>query len=94
MSSPCFALAALVLFRSRRVADAATLDRLRAFVRDTQTARAQFTQTVADKNGRAMQSANGTFELSRPGNSAGASRSRTSSCWSATASASGSSTRT
>jgi len=49
------------------VADAATLDRLRAFVRETQTARAQFTQTVVDKNGRAMKSANGTFELSRPG---------------------------
>ena len=52
---------------ARSVADAATLDRLRAFVRDTQTARAQFTQTVVDKNGRAMKSANGTFELSRPG---------------------------
>jgi len=48
-------------------ADAATLDRLRAFVRETQTARAQFTQTVVDKNGRPMKSANGTFELSRPG---------------------------
>ncbi|MEO8347139.1 MAG: outer membrane lipoprotein chaperone LolA [Betaproteobacteria bacterium] len=48
-------------------AHAATLDRLRAFVRETQTARTQFTQTVVDKNGRAMQSANGTFELSRPG---------------------------
>jgi outer membrane lipoprotein carrier protein len=49
------------------LADAATLDRLRAFVRETQTARAQFTQTVVDRNGRAMKSANGTFELSRPG---------------------------
>ncbi len=48
-------------------AAAATLDRLRAFVRETQTARTQFTQTVVDKNGRAMKSANGTFELSRPG---------------------------
>ena len=52
---------------SRPLADAATLDRLRAFVRETQTARAQFTQTVVDRNGRAMKSANGTFELSRPG---------------------------
>ena len=60
-------LAALVIFLSASVAEAATLDRLRAFVRDTQTARAQFTQTVADRNGRAMKSANGTFELSRPG---------------------------
>ena len=36
-------------------------------MRETQTARAQFTQTVVDRNGRAMKSANGTFELSRPG---------------------------
>jgi len=54
---------ALVAF----AADAATLDRLRSFVRDTQTARAQFTQTVADKNGRVMQSASGEFLLERPG---------------------------
>jgi outer membrane lipoprotein carrier protein len=48
-------------------AGAATLDRLRAFVRDTQTARAQFTQTVADKSGRVTQSASGEFLLERPG---------------------------
>ncbi len=61
------AAAALWLLACLSHADAATIDRLRAFVRETQTARAQFTQTVVDKNGRAMQSANGTFELSRPG---------------------------
>ncbi len=60
-------LTALVLFQISSVANAATLDRLRAFVRETQTARAQFTQSVVDKNGRATKSANGTFELSRPG---------------------------
>jgi len=60
-------LAALVSVGVVAQAEAATLDRLRAFVRETQTARAQFTQTVVDKNGRAMKSANGTFELSRPG---------------------------
>ena len=48
-------------------AAAATLDRLRDFVRETQTARAQFTQTVVDRAGRATQSANGEFLLSRPG---------------------------
>lgn len=47
--------------------EAATIDRLRAFVRDTQTARAQFTQTVADRNGRVTQSAAGEFLLERPG---------------------------
>jgi outer membrane lipoprotein carrier protein len=60
-------LAALACVGIACEAHAATLDRLRAFVRETQTARAQFTQTVVDKNGRAMKSANGTFELSRPG---------------------------
>lgn len=48
-------------------ANAADLERLRAFVRDTQTARAQFTQTVADKGGRVTQSAQGEFLLARPG---------------------------
>jgi outer membrane lipoprotein carrier protein len=48
-------------------ASAATIDRLRAFVRDTQTARTPFTQTVTDKAGRVVQSSNGQFVLARPG---------------------------
>jgi outer membrane lipoprotein carrier protein len=48
-------------------AHAATIDRLRAFVRDTQTARAQFTQTVLDKDGRVKQAANGEMLIERPG---------------------------
>jgi outer membrane lipoprotein carrier protein len=48
-------------------ADAANLDRLRAFVRDTQTARAEFTQTVAAREGRMPQVASGEFLLERPG---------------------------
>jgi outer membrane lipoprotein carrier protein len=46
---------------------AATLDRLRAFVKETQTARAQFTQSVTDRSGRVTQSASGEFLLARPG---------------------------
>jgi outer membrane lipoprotein carrier protein len=46
---------------------AATLDRLRSFVRDTQTARTPFTQTVTDRNGRVVQKSNGEFMLARPG---------------------------
>jgi len=45
----------------------ASLERLRTFTRDTQTARAQFTQTVTDKSGRETASARGEFLLSRPG---------------------------
>lgn len=43
------------------------MDRLRAFVRDTTTARTTFTQTVIDRTGRVVQKANGEFALSRPG---------------------------
>jgi outer membrane lipoprotein carrier protein len=49
------------------LAEGATLERLRAFVRDTQTARASFTQAVTDKNGRAVQQASGEFAIARPG---------------------------
>ena len=45
----------------------ATQDRLRAFVKDTQTARAEFTQTVAGKDGKPAQTASGEFLLERPG---------------------------
>jgi chaperone LolA len=48
-------------------AGAADLERMRAFVRDTQTARAQFTQSVTDKAGRVTQTAQGEFLLARPG---------------------------
>jgi outer membrane lipoprotein carrier protein len=48
-------------------AGAATIERLRDFIRETQTARAQFTQMVVDKSGRVTQSANGEFLLARPG---------------------------
>jgi outer membrane lipoprotein carrier protein len=49
------------------LADAASLDRLRAFVRETQTARASFIQTVTDRSGRVVQRANGEFAIARPG---------------------------
>lgn len=58
---------ALALFAAASVASAATLDRLRAFVRETQTARTTFTQTVTDKAGRLVQTAKGEFLIARPG---------------------------
>jgi outer membrane lipoprotein carrier protein len=48
-------------------AQGATLERLRAFVHDTQTARARFTQSVTDKNGRLVQQTSGEFAIARPG---------------------------
>jgi outer membrane lipoprotein carrier protein len=56
-----------VLCTVATLVQAATLERLRAFVRDTQTARASFTQTVTDKNGRVAQQASGEFAIARPG---------------------------
>jgi len=49
------------------IADAATLARLRAFVRETQTMNANFTQAVYDANGRQVAQASGEFSISRPG---------------------------
>ena len=40
-------------------AAAASIERLRSFVRDTQTARASFIQTVTDRQGRMVQRATG-----------------------------------
>jgi outer membrane lipoprotein carrier protein len=47
--------------------DAATLDRLRSFVRETQTLRATFDQTVYDRSGRKLQQASGELSIVRPG---------------------------
>lgn len=60
-------LLVLVLGAVALSAHGASLERLRAFVRDTQTARANFIQTVTDKNGRVVQQASGEFAISRPG---------------------------
>jgi outer membrane lipoprotein carrier protein len=61
----CLFVGALCLLPA--LAHGANLERLRAFVHDTQTARATFTQTVTDKNGRIKQEASGEFALARPG---------------------------
>ena len=48
-------------------AEGASLERLRAFVRETQTARASFLQTVTDKNFHLVQQVSGEFAIARPG---------------------------
>ena len=58
---------AVAMFALPLTADAATLDRLRAFIRDTQLAKTSFAQTVTDRTGRVVQRSNGEFALSRPG---------------------------
>jgi outer membrane lipoprotein carrier protein len=60
-------VALLALLLVAAPGDAATLERLRSFVRETQTARADFMQTVTDRNGRVVQRASGDFAIARPG---------------------------
>ena len=55
----CFFIAA--------VAHAGSIDNLHAFVTQTQSARAQFSQLVVDRNGRTVSQTSGTMMFSRPG---------------------------
>jgi outer membrane lipoprotein carrier protein len=48
-------------------AAAGSIEKLKAFASQTQSARASFTQTVRDKNGATVQSASGKLVFSRPG---------------------------
>jgi outer membrane lipoprotein carrier protein len=48
-------------------AEAAAIDRFKAFVRGTQSARADFEQKVYDRNGRPSQESKGSFVFQRPG---------------------------
>ncbi|MEP6942474.1 MAG: outer membrane lipoprotein chaperone LolA [Betaproteobacteria bacterium] len=57
----------LVLCLLTAYAEAASLAQLRAFVRETQTLRASFTQTVFDAQGRQTAQASGEFSIARPG---------------------------
>jgi chaperone LolA len=46
---------------------AGSIEKLQAFVAQTQSARASFTQQVVDKNGKTQQSASGKLVFARPG---------------------------
>lgn len=58
-------LFSLLLFSSS--AYAGGVEALKNFIRDTRTARAAFTQTVLDQNGKLRQKSEGTLAFSRPG---------------------------
>ncbi|MGA7951586.1 MAG: outer membrane lipoprotein chaperone LolA [Thiobacillaceae bacterium] len=49
------------------LAQANSLDALKAFIRDIHTARGSFSQQVMDKSGRVKQQSSGTLAFSRPG---------------------------
>jgi outer membrane lipoprotein carrier protein len=48
-------------------AEAAAIDRFKAFVRETQSARAEFEQKVYNRDGRMTQESKGSFVFQRPG---------------------------
>jgi outer membrane lipoprotein carrier protein len=49
------------------VAGAASTDRLKAFVEQTRSASADFSQTVLDRGGKKIQESSGSLQFSRPG---------------------------
>ena len=59
-------LAALALGFAGFSAHADAVDTLRAFIRDVNTGRAQFTQTVTSPDGAKKKTSNGSFEFARP----------------------------
>ena len=59
-------LTAAVLALAAFAAHADAVDTLRAFIRDVNTGRAQFTQTVTSPDGAKKKTSSGSFEFSRP----------------------------
>lgn len=57
----------LIMMLAMPSAHAGAIDSLRAFIKETHTARAQFAQTVLDRNGRTTSQASGVMSFSRPG---------------------------
>lgn len=57
----------LLLFTMPSLAYAGGVESLRAFYKSTQSLRAEFLQTVVDKQGRKVQEVTGTMQLQRPG---------------------------
>jgi outer membrane lipoprotein carrier protein len=56
-----------MLLASSTAGAAGSIEKLQAFIAQTQSARASFTQQVLDKNGNVVQSASGKLSFSRPG---------------------------
>ena len=57
---------ALALFSSSLAARADSVDTLRGFIRDVNSGRAQFTQTVTSPDGAKKKTSTGSFEFARP----------------------------
>lgn len=60
-------LLAVLLLSLGAPAHAGAIEQLRSFIESTRTARAVFTQTVTDGDGKSVQESSGTLQFSRPG---------------------------
>lgn len=60
-------LAALALTAVASLAHAQGVERLNTFISGVQSARAEFTQRITDRNGKTTQESRGTLEFARPG---------------------------
>jgi len=67
MNLPTFLLLATLVAVTSPAAHAGSIEKLQAFVAQTQSARANFSQQVLDEKGKAVQSAQGQLSFSRPG---------------------------
>jgi outer membrane lipoprotein carrier protein len=67
MARRFFVVAGLVLALAAPVADAGSIEKLHAFIEQTRSAKAAFTQVVVDSNGSVQQQASGTVQFQRPG---------------------------
>jgi outer membrane lipoprotein carrier protein len=61
------AMCAVLVMTTSGVAQAGGVEAMRAFIADVRAAKADFTQSVTDANGKAVQSSSGTFAFARPG---------------------------
>jgi outer membrane lipoprotein carrier protein len=57
----------LVMFGMSAVAQAGPIEKLRAFISETRSAKASFTQTVFDASGAVQQESSGSVQFQRPG---------------------------
>ena len=60
-------LVGIIFLCATASANAAAIDRFKAFVKGTQSARAEFEQKVHDRNGKLTQESRGNFVFQRPG---------------------------
>jgi outer membrane lipoprotein carrier protein len=67
MARILFVAAGLALALVTQAAGAGSIEKLHAFIEQTRSAKAAFTQVVVDSNGQVQQQASGTVQFERPG---------------------------